>query len=334
MSFFSKKVATRQENSEYSGIIIKTMQDDLNAFNNITLKENSSPQTTTPQFTVSKPVQGKVNNIPEATFINKNPFTSQEQFIDTPPLFTNQTQEIKIEKEAISPIQIYSSPLKLIISFIILIVLTSVGGIYYFIIMRGPNTVQNTIKGTLGLFSTESANYLSINTNTSTPKIVQTILSQTAQSASTFNSVKPLEFLITDASNIPLSFTSFAKFSGIKLSQTTLNSLGDTFSLFIYTNNHISNIGISIEIKDKMILQESLKKEEPTLIQTLSPLFLGNAPTQFTGSFNNGVYKNISLRYINIHPDTSLSLDYAITDKYLIIGTSMETHHALLDSIQ
>ena len=85
---------------------------------------------------------------------------------------------------------------------------------------------------------------------------------------------------------------------------------------------------------DATALRKALLQNETTLAQSISPLFLSDAPAKITGTFHDGTYRNIPLRFLNINPTTGLSTDYALKGNHLIIGTSMNTHHALLDLIQ
>ncbi|MDD5083882.1 MAG: hypothetical protein PHT88_02995 [Candidatus Moranbacteria bacterium] len=342
MSLFSKKPLPGQSDSANNGAVIKTMQDDLDAINGVIYQEDAPLQ--------QNPSVINQDGTHKQTFINQNPFINNEQAVDTvsssdtyahaTPLPVS-TSNISIQPQT-------SSSSKIIIPAIILVVLVSIGGIYYFITTRETPTEAPSIEEQivtkdshaideqemLTLFSTETPNYLPIDANNSTPQTLQTTLLQTAKQVAALNSATPIEFIITDTNNTPIPFASFAQLSGIQLSQATLAALSENFSLFIYTSDQTPRIGLSIEFRDKNAIQAAMKQDEATLVQGLSPLFLNDTPTKTTATFSNGIYKNISLRYNNIHPETGLSVDYATTTTYLIIGTSMKTHHALLDIVR
>ncbi len=361
MSFFSQKTPS-QNNPGGPALKVRTMQDDINNFSDAPA-EKTVPEMPVIQTQKTEPLK-PVENIPQhnnSPFANTPPplaaSTSKGPFTQNPFITTPQTQDGQVQQTPTSfqkdpfmqandfnaniHISGTSSTTSKVLSFLVtLIILASIGGGgYYFIHTRnidvysllGKTPIQETPKL---LFSSEKPNYLPLDSSISTPQAFQTLLAQTAQQVTSLKSTKPIEFFVTDANNKPLSFREFSKLSGIQLSSATLNALGDTFSLFVYTDGQRTNIGLSITIKDVTALKESFKQEEPSLIQSLTPLFLNNSPTVTTKTFSDGSYKNMPLRYLNLREDTSLSIDYAITTTHLIIGTSMKTHHALLDIVQ
>jgi hypothetical protein len=345
MSLFSKKPSVRQNDFSNSNMIIKTMQDDINALEKTIYPENPTSENTSSQF--SPPIQAPIQNTHPTTPVSQSPFIMEELTREEQPSPHNKPQESlpHIMTDSIDIKKFLS--LKTTLLLIVCIVLISIGGIYYFITTRvtsdqTPSIQQPIIDTTqlktnptpITLFSTESPNYLSLNTQTSNPQSIRDTLIQTAKQAVDIQNNKLIEFLVTDENNTPLSFEKFASLSNISLSQSVVSLLGEAFSLFVYVDNQTPHIGLSITLKDKNQLQMAMKQEEPHLIQELSPLFLDDTPTISIGIFNNGIYKNTALRFINLHPETSLSLDYAILENNLVIGTSMSMHHALLDFVQ
>lgn len=356
MSFFSKKPLENTKISVDTSMLIKTMRDDLNTVSGVVYQEGSSLKQNYSQVPVKNTVQKEVSiDTNQNEPINENPFISQEQTqnIESSSLTVETAPEIHALAMN-SDTSIANNPddkariSKIVIISIILIVLISIGGIYYFIKTRSTPVVDSqqnkepivqqeqppVEKEKLPLFSADTPNYLPIDALNSTPQSMGTLLVETAQQVADLNETKPVEFILTDTTNTPISFTLFTQLFGINFSQKTLLSLNDTFSIFIYTNNHVPRVGVSVEIKDKNTLQEATLQEEPTFIQTIAPLFLSESPLQATSVFHDGKYKDVPLRYMNINPDTNLSIDYAIINQHFIIGTSMETHHALLDIFQ
>lgn len=393
MSFFSKILPEQQENYATKGMVVRTMQDDIDEINGVVRKqaEPSSNKSIFSFFSSHEdtPVINNSNTIPAAT--NQNPFITEEKITQS-----SQTQE-KVSETVSQPQIITPEPVQVMrpvqtdlsnqnpfnnvstqnkevlldprnpfaiainqetprndssanlnnkhtirnsILFLVCI-LAIAGGIYYFYTITrnvpetlSTNTAAVSNNQTIPLFSTETPNYLPLDITNTTPTSLKTLLSQTSKQVAGVKSEKPVEFFITDTNNNPLSFPSFAKIAGIALSQTTLNALNDKFSLFIYTNNQSPSIGLSIELKDALTLQKSLRQDEATLAQSMSPLFLNEKSLTVTGTFRDGTYRNIPLRFMNIDPASGLSIDYAIKGNHLVIGTSMNTHHALLDLIQ
>ena len=359
MSFFSQKTPS-QNNPGGPALKVRTMQDDIDNFseNPVEKKVSESLVAQTQKIEQFKPIEAIpprnnspfANTEPPIAAASKEPFT-QNPFLTTPQTQEGQSQQpASFQKDPFTQVNDFgtsihisgtSSPASKALSFLVaLIIVASIGGGgYYFIRTRnidvsfllGKTPIQQPQRL---LFSTEKPNYLPIDATINTPQAFQTFLIQTAQQATALKSTKPLEFFLTDTTNKSLSFTEFAKLSGIQFSAATLGALGDAFSLFIYTDGQHTNTGLSITLKDGIALKESFRQEEPLLTQSLKPLFIGNSPTVETRTFNDGFYKKTPLRYLNLREDTSLSIDYAITDTHLIIGTSMKTHHALLDIVQ
>jgi hypothetical protein len=360
MSFFSKKTSGNQSSAANNGLIIKTMQDDLNATDGLVYQQEPTEKQAPPQISLNEESQNAPENTPQASPVSQSPFAAQDQIRGAEQELFITRNEVAPSKQASGPkILITSHPLsKSVVSLIVLIIFVSIGGIYYFILTRNAPAepvAQTNLNTTLNnsttpdtkpvqdtttpqkdpvLFSADKPNYLPIDILNSTPTSIQATLSQTAQQVTSLASAKPVEFIITDKNNTPISFAAFVKASGITLSQATLTSLGEKFSLYVYTSDQTSHIGLSIELKNRLTLQSAFKREEAALIQALSPLFLSDTPTKLTGAFSNSAYLKMPIRYINIHPETSLSIDYAVLNRYLVIGTSMKTEHALLDVFQ
>lgn len=344
MSLFAKTDADSKKSAVIDDSAIRTMQDDLDAIDGI-ISQTSFVQEDAGETKTQSASQTNSGQ-QSGSMSNTNPFISQEKTQSaedsTKPLYTkedpvseyaNPTPNITIKGSA-QP----ETP-KLIISLVIAIILISIGGIYYFLTTRSVSLDTQPETATTGdsqkssaLFSVDMPNFLPIDTMHSTPESIQAVLLQTAQQTTSLNSARPIEFIITDTDNNPISFASFSKLANITLSQATIVSLGEKFSLFIYTSNGTPHIGLTIDIKDKTVIQEAMRQEEASLARSLSPLFLNDRPTETPMVFSDGTYANIQLRYVNLNKDTHLSVDYAITDRRLVIGTSMETHHALLDS--
>lgn len=404
MSFFSKILPEQQENYASKGIVIRTMQDDLDAINGVVRQPQEVTQKKSMFSFLSSnektPVANNTASVSSST--NQNPFITQEQPPQMQTLIVPQPQEVIPEVIVQQPLAPAPTPAQVIqaqaqtnpsnqnpfntapsqkqeifidprnpfalsghqtelaqnstvninsshtvrnsIIFILCILALAGGAYYFYTITRNiPETAPATPSAATStdpiapgtpLFSVDAPNYLPLDINSTTPASLKVTLTQTAKQVAGLKSEKPVEFFITDSNNNPLSFAAFAKIAGITLSQPTLAVLNDTFSLFIYTNNQSPSIGLSIETKDGVTLQKTLRQDEAMLVQAMTPLFLGEVPSKITGTFRDGTYRNIPLRFMNIDPASGLSTDYAIKGKHLIIGTSMNTHHALLDLIQ
>jgi len=181
-------------------------------------------------------------------------------------------------------------------------------------------------------FSTDQPNYLNIATADSAG--IKSALADYADKVSKSGLTAPIEFIVTDQQNNPITFSSFASSFGLKLSSGVTADLADTFSIFLYNDQGAVRLGLAVDSKNDPFLQTNLTREEKNLVSDLSPLFLDNSFTPPTSLvFNKSTYANANIRYANINSSLNppLSIDYAIFNKKLIIGTSKMTLRAILD---
>lgn len=76
-----------------------------------------------------------------------------------------------------------------------------------------------------------------------------------------------------------------------------------------------------------------LSKNEPLLQKTLTKLLPPNAAQITDGKFSTNNYKNINIRYLNFDSAAETSIDYAVLNGVLLIGTSKESMLAAIDKI-
>lgn len=183
-------------------------------------------------------------------------------------------------------------------------------------------------------FSTEKPNYLPIDTEKDTAKTVQQLILDTASEIKELKINVPVEFVIVDKNNNPISLPIFAILSGLKLSPV-LDNLEDDFSLFIYPGAENPRTGLATNFKDKTKAASAMTAKEKTMISDVSFLFLGEASQKTKGVFSINNSKSFPIRYLNIDANAEglLSVDYSLTDKQLIIATSKNTMWAILDKI-
>lgn len=333
MSLFSQKQTVPQDSFLESEAIIKTMQDDIDALNGITRPKASSSKPDADPMKVSADKDTKQTNSAQNPFMQTDTTKTPTVEMDTPK------QNVSRPTPSTSHIPM--------ISFVILIILILAGGAYYFATTRSmpetpgndietaeqQNTVTETPQESAPIFSKETPNYLPIDTTQTTPESIRELLRKTARDSAALGSTKPVEFILTDESNNPLSFASFATMSGMTLSSPVMNTLGGKFSLFMFTDQGSTHAGISVETTDKQASLDALMQKESSLAQDLSPLFLGDSATKTENVFAATTYKNIPVRFLNLHPETMLSIDYSATDTHVVVGTSMKTHRAIIDTV-
>ncbi len=242
---------------------------------------------------------------------------------------------------------------------LILVLVMLAGGGYYFWMTRLKNTSDDTVaiettspadqnpirtsqtgaggadNATLPAFSESQANYLSIDMQNTDALGLQATLKKTADSVVQLNATGPIEFILTDKNNNPISFQDFAQKISLTLPENVLTQLNPTFSLYIYANNAQPRLGLALAEKNNASLKAAMTQEEKKLTHDFAALFLDPAyQLDNTTVLKSSVYNSNQIRYVNIPGATNLSLDYTFTNnQQLIIGTSRMTTRAILDYI-
>jgi flagellar basal body-associated protein FliL len=182
-------------------------------------------------------------------------------------------------------------------------------------------------------YSQNNPNYLPIDIGTTTANSVSKLFIEKSSEIKNSNPTAPVEFIVTDTNNDPVSFSAFNYISGMKLPVGILTSLGDKFSLYFFNDNGNMRMGLLAELKDKDKVISGMKNEEKSLADDLSSIFMGAIVKSTGKAFSDSAYNNFSIRYSNLDAQGLTSVDYTVTDKYLVIGTSKQTLRAVLDKI-
>lgn len=179
-------------------------------------------------------------------------------------------------------------------------------------------------------YSTSKPNFLVLEM-TSAEKIKEQLITIS-------NEVKPLnatpvayEFVPTDTSNNPLSLQDFIAITKLNLSPIIMSSLAKNFSIFIFNDKEKTRLGLAIKTTNASKLASELKKQENMFPANLAFLLLSSKTETVTGLFKDGSYATYKTRYLNLNSQTTLSIDYALADDTLFIGTSKDTLRAILD---
>ncbi|EKE15640.1 MAG: hypothetical protein ACD_11C00116G0027 [uncultured bacterium] len=263
---------------------------------------------------------------------------------NTPPLETKKSSDA--EKKSSFSLG------KFLIIFISLLIISILflGG-YYFWMIRETKTNQTTetplenaaqepeqqitITPASEKYSFDKPNYLSINIETDDSEKIKSIVTETAKEIKETTTKTPFEFVITDSNNNPLAFPIFATASNLSLSSELISSLEEAFSFYIYNDEGNTRTGLVIEIKSESAMDEKLKASEVSLVNALSFLFLDKSPEieNAASVFNDSLFGEIPVRFINLDSQKSLSIDYAVFENKLIIGTSKNTMQAILNKL-
>ena len=240
--------------------------------------------------------------------------------------------------------------LAILASILILVIVGS--GVYYFLSTQKKNIepaavalpaptapepaderTQTPVPEPTMELSPTNPNYLPVDLANSDSAALKSTLDEYVQKVQDSAIATPVEFLIVDPGNNPVAFEIFAKKLGLTLSPALMANLGDSFSLFIYNDQDAMRLGLSVDSKNDARLKTGLSAEEKTLTQGLQPLIIP-ADYQFKSViFNTGDYNGVAIRYLNASDTANLSVDYAISGKQLIIGTSKMTARMILDRI-
>lgn len=183
-------------------------------------------------------------------------------------------------------------------------------------------------------FSSENPNYLSLDVENSSPQSIKELLLAKGAEVKGEKLAVPIEFLVTDKNNNPLSFAIFSVLGGLKLSPATMANLENDFSLFVYLDGELIRMGISVKAKDEVKLAAALIKEEKDLVKEVSPLFLGATFFPQPNTFKAGTYEGKTIRYCNLNEEFTLSVDYTVSGEQLLMGTSKNTIRAIMDKMK
>jgi len=227
-------------------------------------------------------------------------------------------------------------------ALIIFLVLIIAGEGYYFWVtinkeefssMEAPETQLPAEIPIKQLFSLSSANYLRIDVENTTTDSVREIINQTAEEIILQNVEAPVEFIVTDANNNPLSFTEFSQRLAINLPAEVVANLGEKFSLFLFNERGKVKVGLTIDTVDGDKLKDIMLEKEADIPLSLAPLFLVSDYSIPAKSFDSSLYKDVIIRYFNIISPEELSIDYALYQNKLIIGTTKSTARAIIDTL-
>lgn len=341
---------------------IRTMAQDLYEVEHPNEKKYSEPEKTIPkQELTEKQKTSPFLNMPEKTQPENNFYKSQSQIKDNPQSkpenITQQTAHIATKINSNTPSDVHYTEkqqdtskggvLALILAVIILLVTGA--GVYYFLVLNpaslDPNlnaappsdpvaTSQETALNKEPLtLSAIMPNYMMIDLANSDTSILKNTLSTFTEQVRASNITTPVEFLLVDKENNPVAFAIFVEKLNLKLSPETLSDLGNKFSLFIHNDQSEMRLGLTVEVVNDINLKNDLEKNEKALTENLKNLLIPMDYTFSPANFNTNIYNGIAIRYINATDAKDLSLDYAILNKQLVIGTSKLSTIAIIDKI-
>ncbi len=143
-----------------------------------------------------------------------------------------------------------------------------------------------------------------------------------------------------DNSLIPLAV--FLDNFGISFPGEITNNFTDDYTILLCKNAQTQRLGLQVKISETADI-ENVKKIflelEKTAVDTFNPMFLNNELIANMDVslekyvFNDSLYKDIAIRYVNLDAEETLSIDYAIVDNKLIVATSKNSMRKIIDDI-
>lgn len=343
---------------------IHTMKDDLTSSSS-SPKKNSEPSAKTSFFSEKKEVAPAPTNSSASPFLAAS--SPADADISTPKSLPTQAHD-KTALTHIPPTETAKTEPeknkssfnlgKFIIIFVsLLIIITLFVGGYYFWKTRETETLptpsqtnepsmenitqeqeleeQITITPAFEKYSFDKPNYLSINIEEDNSEKIKNIIIETAKEIEKATTKSPFEFIITDSNNNPLAFPIFATVSDLGLSSELISALEENFSFYIYNDNNNIRTGLVIATKNESDIKSLLRANESSLTSSLSFLFLDKSPDQETvdTTFQDSSFSNVPTRYVNLNAQENLSIDYAVFENKLAIGTSKNTMQTIITKV-
>lgn len=231
----------------------------------------------------------------------------------------------------------------------VLVIAIIAGGGYYFWITRQstlevvvtppvtepePEPTPEPTPEPVAKFSTDKPNTLAIDSAAATSATLKESLQNYAKDVADEKITSSVEFVFVGADEKPVAFKDFEKILGITLSPALAANLSDTFSLFIYNDNAATRLGLAIGSNDPVKLKSLMTLEEKNLAKNISPLFLTSDYAMPNKTFASSEYNGLVIRYMNIISPEDLTVDYAIYNNKLVIGTTRMTLRSVIDYLK
>ena len=236
------------------------------------------------------------------------------------------------------------SPRKWVIAGVIVLVLASgAGGWYYLSVRTGSPTpppastieaITPEVKVVVTAeppYSLTMPNYLSIDTETVTTKNFRDTVKQAGDRMIAANMTAPVEFLLTDKNNNPIAFSRFAYLMTIGVKSEFLEQFDESFSLFLFPEGGKIRLGLGLVLTPTAAGDLFKVQKEGTVPFAFQTLLYDDAVTPKNVIFRSGTYQGTAVRYVNIDPTSNTSFDHALRGKKWFIGTSKDTLRAILD---
>lgn len=359
---FKKENTSVKNNPEIieEDIPIHTMQEDIDALSGIFPKNKQTYVSEEEKKAIFKENKPEVKNGQYFNpFLGKQTEQERNRIVDFADKKVVSSQNIPNKQELQENIQTKSFSKKWILITSIIVVVTgssAYGGYYYFNkkniaqkeareledqklkeaeVQESQDSEDVVVEERMPLkYSFDKPNYLSIDTENPSYENFKEIMSRAFSDIKDPGINKPVEFVITDNKNNPIAFPIFSAITKLKLSNELLKNLSDDFSIFAYNDSGNPRLVLLVKVIDKLKANAVIKSEEVKLPGELMPLFLSDVslPKEKV-VFQEANYKGVNIRYFNLTPNQTASIDYSFDSTHLIIATSKNSMWAVLDKI-
>lgn len=340
----------KNQATERDGFMIRTMETDLLSMKKGVQLKNSPYGSDTAKTTGPWSATTAEKNLSTNPPATASPFSVSATTPEAAPIPPTQSAKIvdpsEPPKKSSTSKKIYKFLLGAI--FLLFVAIAGLGGYYYFFLDRNKAIVETPAESPLETplekpviiqpvtekYSPTMPNYLSFDPAVEKLSVLTTRLIGIADELKSKNFGSLYEFAFVDSNNNPVFLPIFSAATKFNLSPTLLENLKENFSLYFYNDAGNMRVAIVGSIKDKNVVTSEMLKKENSFVSDATFLFLENVPTKKTDLFKNGFYNGTTVRYLNLtNNQPSLSIDYAITDSDLVIGTSQKTTRALLEKL-
>jgi hypothetical protein len=183
-------------------------------------------------------------------------------------------------------------------------------------------------------FSSEMPNYLMLNDNQVSQASILAVFKEVSSKIIASGLSTPVEFIVTDSKNMPLTLNDFSLRAGIVFPIDVTDNFGQEFSLFFYNEDGKVKMGLVIDSENDDQLKAALLEEEESLIASFDVFYLGDVVSaQENVVFKSSTYMNQEVRYHNLDFTNKLSMDYTIREEKVYFATSEKALREIIEYV-
>lgn len=172
---------------------------------------------------------------------------------------------------------------------------------------------------------------LVVDTAQSPTEIKNAVTKYTASFLSSASENDLIEVKILGKDNQPVGKKDFFAGFGITVPDTLSMKLSEDYSLFIKKENNAAWLGLAFKMITSSGVAQEMTNWEPKITADLNSLYPAAPVSSGTSSFKSSQYNNADIRYFNFSSPANTSLDYSIISNFLVIATSKDSMHSILD---